>query len=121
MTDTITIKNIDMMLEIGAYAEERGHTQPVSVDITLGFDAARAAASDNVADTIDYYVLTQNVMHAAQNTRFHLLEALADTLMEVVMADPRCQWCQLDLRKPDILKSLGAHTVATFTTRRTRS
>lgn len=84
----------------GAYEAERRQRQPLTVDVTVHADLARAAASDDLADTVDYAGLAQRVTDAVAATSFALLEALADHLCGVVLADQRVAEVEVRVAKP---------------------
>lgn len=119
--DIISIHNIMLDAEIGAYPQERGVLQPLCIHVHMGFDASEAAQSDNVHKTIDYCVVTESIIRAVQATQFHLLERLAMTVMDVLLAQPLCQWCKVELQKPDVLKQFHPDTTANVIMERTRA
>lgn len=84
----------------GAFAAERAQGQPFVVDVTVHADLTRAATSDDLADTVDYAGVAQRVSEAVAATSFALLEALADHLCGVVLADHRVAEVEVRVAKP---------------------
>ncbi|PSO51704.1 MAG: dihydroneopterin aldolase [Actinobacteria bacterium QS_5_72_10] len=84
----------------GADAAERAQAQLVVVDVTVHADLARAAVTDELADTVDYAGLAVRVAAAVGETSFALLEALADHLCAVVLADARVAAVAVRVAKP---------------------
>lgn len=85
----------------GVADHEQRDGQTFVVDVTVHADLSAAAASDDVADTIDYGELAVRVSEAVAATRFDLLEALADHLCELVLADARVAAVEVRVAKPD--------------------
>jgi dihydroneopterin aldolase len=84
----------------GADAAERAQAQLVVVDVTVHADLARAAVTDELANTVDYAGLAERVAAAVADTSFALLEALADHLCDVVLADARVAAVAVRVAKP---------------------
>ncbi len=61
----------------GVSEEERSSVQPFEVDVTARADVARAAATDDLAATVDYAALQTLVMERVAGQSFRLLESLA--------------------------------------------
>ncbi len=77
MTDAIVLKGIEFVGVHGATEEERVRHQRFSVDVTLELSLAASAASDRLADTVDYREIGARVVRVGTTARYHLLEALA--------------------------------------------
>src|SRR5256885_6922467 len=58
----------------------------MAVDLELFCDMRLAAATDDVAHTVDYTQVADRVLTIAQTERFHLLEALAERLAQAILA-----------------------------------
>ena len=52
--DKIVISSMDCVAAIGVTAEERTIRQRLSIDVEVLTDAAKAAVSDSLKDTLDY-------------------------------------------------------------------
>ena len=69
--------------------EERERTQPFEVDLDLSVDLRKAGASDDLADTVDYGVLTEAVAACVTKESYALLERLAERIAEIAFSDER--------------------------------
>ena len=87
MPDTLVIKDLMVNCRLGVYEWEQEKPQTVRIDLELSIDAAKAAASDDVRETIDYAKLVESVTRHAENRPYHLLETLADSLASRVLAE----------------------------------
>lgn len=80
--DELFISSLKLTATIGVYPEERSAPQPLRADIRLSVDTRRAAVSDEVMDTVDYRVVSDQVIQWASSTRFQLIETFAHTLVQ---------------------------------------
>jgi 7,8-dihydroneopterin aldolase/epimerase/oxygenase len=87
----------------GADAAERERAQPFEIDVTLEIDLRRAAASDDLGDTVDYAVLCERLVRIVASTSYALLERLAADILAAVFDDPRVARAQVTIAKPGIL------------------
>src|SRR2546428_7128221 len=71
----------------------------MAVDLELFCDMRLAAATDDVAHTVDYTQVADRVLPIAQPDRFHLLEALADRLAQAMLAEFSGSAVELWVRK----------------------
>jgi 7,8-dihydroneopterin aldolase/epimerase/oxygenase len=84
----------------GVYDTERRTGQEFVVDATLELDLAAAAASDDVADTVDYGQLADHLVAVVTGSPVNLLETLADRLLQVCLADARVAAATVTVHKP---------------------
>jgi dihydroneopterin aldolase len=97
--DRIELRGLRLMGTHGVLPEERTRAQPFEVDLDIVADLAAAAASDDVRDTVDYGAVTDLVARIVGTESFHLLEALADRIAEVVLEDVRVGEVAVTVRK----------------------
>lgn len=105
MSDRISLRGMRFLGRHGVELEERLEPQPIEVDVELGLDLAAPAASDELSDTIDYAVLFELVGEIVEGRSFRLLEALAGAIAAAVVSahgaeDPRLEWVEVRVRKP---------------------
>jgi 7,8-dihydroneopterin aldolase/epimerase/oxygenase len=100
MADSIMLEGIQFYAYHGVPAEEQAVGHRFEVDVEVECDLAPAGRSDDVADTIDYGHLTRRVVEIARERPCHLIEALAATLAERLLAEnPRADRVRLRVRK----------------------
>ncbi len=85
----IQIRGLRVLCHVGVSADERAVAQPVEIDIDLFVDLAPAAASDHVADTVDYGAVTTAVAAAVTKGEHALLERLALLATDAALAVDR--------------------------------
>jgi dihydroneopterin aldolase len=102
--DTITISGLKLETVIGVYTWERALPRKLLVDLELGTDIRPAAASDDVADTVDYQAVAERLQAFAADARYQLLEALAEALAELLQREFGIPWLRLRLDKPGAVR-----------------
>lgn len=84
----------------GVYDFERAEGQDFVVDVRLDLDLSRAAASDDVADTVHYGELAGRLVAVLTGEPVNLIETLADRLLTVCLADERVTTAEVTVHKP---------------------
>ena len=107
--DIIYLNGIRIETIIGIYEWERRTRQTVIVDIEMGTDTTKAAASERIEDTVDYKAVAQRVIAFAGSGEFKLIEAMAEKIAEILLHEFKTPWCRLRLNKPGVVK--GARDV----------
>ena len=99
MSDRLVIERLEFQGHCGVSERERETPQPMAVDLELFFDMRSAAATDDVARTVDYTQVADRVLAIAQSERFHLLEAFAERLAQAILAQFFVSAVELWIRK----------------------
>lgn len=100
MTDTVLIEGLAVEAVIGVYDWERDVQQRLLIDLELAWDIRVPAASDNVADALDYASVSQHVTEYFVNQQPQLLETAAEFLAADLRARFGVAWLKLVIRKP---------------------
>lgn len=100
MTDRITLTGLRVRGLHGVFDHERRDGQDFLVDITVWIDLDRAAATDDLADTLDYGDLAARAAAIVGGAPRNLIEAVAGTVAEDVMRDERVHAVEVTLHKP---------------------
>ncbi len=116
MTDYVSVKDLSVAAVIGVHPWEREVEQTLLVSVDMAADVRKAAASDDLADALDYSAVAEIIAAVLREGRFRLIETAAERVAERLLADFRLPWLRLELRKP---VAAGAYT-ATITIERTR-
>jgi dihydroneopterin aldolase len=118
--DRIRIEKLRLPCIIGCYPAERQQAQTLLLTLTLHGDIRRAAASDQLADAMDYDALAQQLRSLAAKKQRHLLEALAEDIAAHCLAACAVRAVSVELRKPDVPAAADAAVVC-ITRRRPHS
>jgi len=79
--------------------EEQVRPPPFEVSVELHVDLAKAGASDDLADTVDYAAVCDAVSRVVTSESYRLLERLATRIAEVCSTDPRVHGVVVEVRK----------------------
>jgi dihydroneopterin aldolase len=110
--DTISIRGLSVPAVIGVREWERGITQTLvfSVDMAPATaDVRKAAATDDLANAVDYSAVAQTIASVVRDGRFRLIETAAERVAERLLADHPVAWLRLEVRKPI---AAGGYTAA---------
>ncbi len=102
--DRIFIRDLLVRCIVGVDAHEREEKQDVLVQITMDTDLRRAGRTDALEDTLDYRALKKQVLRVAENSRFRLVEALAQCIAEECLKDERVAQVRVAVEKPSALR-----------------
>ncbi|WP_394289183.1 dihydroneopterin aldolase [Microbacterium sp.] len=99
--DRLSVVGLEAFGRHGVFEHERRDGQTFRVDLTLGLDTRPAAAHDRLEDTVNYGTLAERVVSAIENDPVDLIETLAQRIAEVCLDDPRVEWTEVTVHKPD--------------------
>ncbi len=83
--DKLFIRQLCVPTDIGVYPQEQQQAQQIVLDLEISTDVAKAAKDDSIDDALDYARLRQGLIVAVQQTRFKLIESLAEYLAAYVL------------------------------------
>ncbi|KAA9130395.1 dihydroneopterin aldolase [Microbacterium caowuchunii] len=98
--DRITITGLRGFGFHGVYPEEKREGQEFVVDVTMTLDLRPAAASDDVADTVHYGEVADDVVAEIEQRPVDLIETLAARIADVVLARPLVGAVAVTVHKP---------------------
>ncbi|MCD6638578.1 MAG: dihydroneopterin aldolase [Nocardioides sp.] len=101
MTDELSVTGIECWGHHGVFDFEKRDGQVFVVDLTLGIDTRPAAASDALADTVDYGGLVAGVRAAVERDPVDLIETVVQRIADVCLLDTRVEWARVTIHKPD--------------------
>jgi D-erythro-7,8-dihydroneopterin triphosphate epimerase len=116
--DQIVIRDLRLRCILGIEPRERLNKQEVVVQITLDVNLARAGRTDRIADTVDYKALKKEILRMADGSRFHLIEALAQSIADLCLSRERVARAQVTVEKPGALRFARTVGVRIMRTRR---
>jgi D-erythro-7,8-dihydroneopterin triphosphate epimerase len=113
--DHIFVRDLSARAIIGDNPGERRARQDLVLQLRLGYDGGKAAASDRLEDAVDYRALKKRVLALVEASEFHLLEALAEAVAKSCLEDERVKEVTVTVDKPGALRF--ARSVAVEITR----
>lgn len=100
MTDRIVLRGLRVTGHHGVFEHERRDGQEFVVDAELEVEVAAAAASDDLADTVDYGDLAQRLAAVVAGEPVNLIETLAERLVQECLSDARVLAATVTVHKP---------------------
>ena len=107
--DRILLQGLRVFAHHGALPHERQLGQVFVVDLELGLDLAPAGHSDELARTVHYGQLAAKVAELVAARARRLIEAVAEDVAALVLADPRVGWVRVRVAKPHAPLPVDAH------------
>jgi dihydroneopterin aldolase len=101
--DTVSVRDLSVRTVIGVHEWERAIEQTLvfSVDmVAAAADVRAAAASDDLADALDYSAVAATIAAVVREGEFRLIETAAERVAERLLTDHRLTWLRLEVRKP---------------------
>jgi 7,8-dihydroneopterin aldolase/epimerase/oxygenase len=80
VNDSVFVRGLEFEGNHGYTAAERRGTRRFRVNLTLELPLAAAVASDKIADTVDYWRVSEIVVALGTKSTYKLLEALAGAM-----------------------------------------
>lgn len=100
MTDRIELRGLTVRGNHGVFDHERRDGQDFVVDVTVWIDLDRAAATDDLADTMDYGALAARAAAIVAGPPRDLIETVSAEIAEDVMTDDRVHAVEVVVHKP---------------------
>jgi len=106
--DIIFIKELKIDAVIGVFDWERQIRQRISIDLEMGTDISAAAASDGIADTLDYKAVSQRIRVLVEESQPQLVELLIELIAKTLMAEFNIPWLRISIAKPGAVRGSAA-------------
>jgi dihydroneopterin aldolase len=98
--DQIHLRGLVVRGHHGVLAKERRFGQDFVVDVVLHLDTRRAAAADELSETVDYSALATHVAAVVRGPEVSLLETLATRVADAVLTDRKIVAVDVTVHKP---------------------
>jgi dihydroneopterin aldolase len=116
--DHIELRGMSFQGRHGVGPREREQPQEFKVDVELEADLTAAARSDLIADTIDYRQVRAAAKEVIEGPSRSLLESLAETIAQRVLALPRVESVSVRITKwPTSMQPIDSASVRINRTR----
>lgn len=106
--DIVYIRALRIDTVIGIYEWERKTRQTIVLDVEMSADIARAAATDSIQDTLDYKAVSKRLIQFVGESRFQLVETLAERCARIVREEFGVRWVRLTLNKAGAVRGADA-------------
>ena len=95
----ISIVDLEVFYRVGVPDAERAQPQRLLLTVELESDFTAAAKSDGIADTIDYYAVTQRLLKFGEGREWKLIEKLASDIADTVLKEFKPQSVFVEVKK----------------------
>ena len=104
--DIVYLNDLRVETIIGIYDWERRTKQTVILDIEMGTDISKAAATDNIEDTLDYKAVAKRLLAYIGESEFELVETLTENVAEMLLKEFHVPWCRVRLNKKGAVRGV---------------
>ena len=102
--DKIFLDELKIDTIIGIWDWERQIRQTVVIDLEMSADIARAAATDDVADTLNYKAVAKRLQQFVGESSFQLVETLAERIAGLIRDEFDVAWVRVKVHKPGAIR-----------------
>jgi len=106
--DKIFLDELKVDTIIGIWEWERRIRQTVVIDIEMSADIAKAAVTDDVADTLNYKSVAKRVQNFVAESSFQLVETLAERIAAIIREEFGVAWVKIRVNKPGAIRGSKA-------------
>ena len=117
MTVVVEIAGLELPGRHGALEREREREQPFLYDVELELEDP---GSDELEQTVDYREVVALIREISEHRQFHLLESLAATLADAMLARFPAERVSVRVRKPEVELGVPADYTAASVRRERR-
>jgi dihydroneopterin aldolase len=104
MKDIIFLHDMKVETVIGIWDWESKIRQTVVIDLDMAADIRKAAASDSIEDTLNYKSVAKRIQQYVEETRFNLVETLAERVAEIVTQEFGVPWVRVRVNKAGAIR-----------------
>lgn len=106
--DIIFLQEVKVETKLGVPEWERMTPQTIILDLEIAIPHSHSCQSDTIGDTVDYGAVVTRIRQTLAEKSFHLVEALADHICQLILAEFGSPWVKVKVAKPGILPGLKA-------------
>ncbi|MFL6116028.1 MAG: dihydroneopterin aldolase [Catenulispora sp.] len=99
--DRVTVHGLRGRGHHGVFEREREKGQTFLVDVTLGLDTRRAAATDDLSQTVNYGEVAERIVALIEGEPVNLVETLVARMAAACLEYPLVEEVEITLHKPD--------------------
>jgi dihydroneopterin aldolase len=121
MTDRIELRGLQVRGHHGVFDHERRDGQDFVVDVVVWMDLDKAAATDDLTQTLHYGELAERAAAIVAGEPRNLIETVSAEIAEDVMKDARVHAVEVTLHKPSAPIPLDFADVAVVARRSRRN
>jgi FolB domain-containing protein len=97
--DENRIVDLEVFYRVGVPDEERAKPQRLLLTVEMESDFSVAAKTDSVADTIDYFTVSQRLLKFGDGKSWKLIEKLAADICEMILSEFKPEGVTVEVKK----------------------
>jgi len=105
--DIIYLHGLKVDCVIGVWDWERKIRQTITIDLDMGFDIRKAAATDALEDTLSYKDVSKRIEAFVRDSGFQLVERLAEEIAGILHNEFDISWCRVRINKYGAVRGAG--------------
>jgi 7,8-dihydroneopterin aldolase/epimerase/oxygenase len=95
----ISIFDLEVFYRVGVPDAERAKPQRLLLAVEMEFDFSKAEKTDSIADTIDYFEVSQRLLRFGDGRQWKLIEKLANDIAEMILAEFKPRTVSVEVKK----------------------
>ena len=95
----ISIIDLEVYYRVGVPDAERARPQCLMLTVELESDFSAAARTDSIADTIDYFAVSQRLLKLGEGREWKLIEKLAADIADIILSEFNPQRVTVEVKK----------------------
>jgi dihydroneopterin aldolase len=99
MNSKITIVDLEVFYRVGVPEAERVKPQRLLLTLEMDCDFSKPAKSDGIADTIDYFAVSQRLLKFGEGRSWKLIEKLAADIADMVLSEFKPEGVTVEVKK----------------------
>lgn len=115
--DTIFLHDLRVETVVGIWDWERRIKQTVNIDLEMAADIRKAAATDDIEDTLNYKLVAKRIQAFVGDSEFKLVETLAEKIAAIVLDEFGIAWVNVSVSKPGAIRGARDVGVRIYRTR----
>jgi FolB domain-containing protein len=97
--DKIKITDLEVFYQVGITVEERAKPQRLLVSLEMEHDFTSAISRDNLADTLDYFAISQRLLRFGEDCHWQLIETLAADIAAMIQDEFQAKSVSVEVKK----------------------
>ncbi len=97
--DKIRITDLEVFYQVGVTEEERAKPQRLLLTVEMEHDFTSAISRDNLAETLDYFAITQRLLRFGEACHWQLIETLAADIVAMIQDEFQAKTVSVEVKK----------------------
>lgn len=94
----VFIRNLELLAQIGIHGHEKGHLQPVRINVDLAVEDA-VVLEDRLDQVVDYESITKKIRGLVGKGHINLAEVMAERIAQLCFEDTRVRRVRVRVEK----------------------